>query len=481
MVTPVNEFLMQSVGYRLIPTFKAESTENYIMKIVIFGGGSFGTALAGQLAENPKNKITILLRDKQVRDAINEHHVNTQYFPGRPLQSQIQASCNFEIIRLADILLLCVPTKSIPDNIRNLEKNLTAETLVVNLAKGLLDDGQSIVEYFKAQTGHADMISMKGASFSAEMVNNLPTLFTVGFERKHQLAKILEMAKDTSIFLDFTNDIRGVEVLSALKNIYAIAIGNVDARYNALNTRFMILTKAVEEIKIILRNMGGREETIFLCCGIGDIALTGLSDLSRNRTLGLLIGKGFYSPSLSDNLVVLEGSNTLKIIDETLSANLKKRLPLFGKIKRLLAHPESSYYDFHALFRKKYKTVLTYGTYDLLHFGHLEMLRRVREMGDRVIVGLSTEAFNREKGKKSVMSYEKRKHLLEVLRYVDLVIPEESWDQKIEDVKNYDVDVFVMGSDWKGKFDFLKPYCEVRYIPRTDGISTTKVKSILKQ
>src|SRR5699024_6617106 len=99
-------------------------------------------------------------------------------------------------------------------------------------------------------------------SFSTEMMNSLPTLFTIGFSRKNQLETVFEMTEDTNIFLDYTNDIQGVEVLSALKNIYAIALGNVDARYNALNTRYMILTKVVEEIKIILGNLGGQESTI---------------------------------------------------------------------------------------------------------------------------------------------------------------------------------------------------------------------------
>ena len=133
------------------------------------------------------------------------------------------------------------------------------------------------------------------------------------------------------------------------------------------------------------------------------------------------------------------------------------------------------------MFKRKYKTVLTYGTFDLLHFGHLELLRRLRNLGDRIIVGLSTDEFNELKDKQCVMPYEKRKHLLEVLSYVDLVIPESNWDQKVDDVKNYDVDLFVMGDDWKGKFDFLSEHCEVLYLPRTDGISTTALKSIIKK
>ncbi|AZR73924.1 glycerol-3-phosphate cytidylyltransferase [Anoxybacter fermentans] len=122
------------------------------------------------------------------------------------------------------------------------------------------------------------------------------------------------------------------------------------------------------------------------------------------------------------------------------------------------------------------KRVLTYGTFDLLHYGHINLLRRAKQLGDYLIVGLSTDSFNSIKGKKSYFSYEERKALLESIRYVDLVIPEESWEQKIKDVIEYKVDIFVMGDDWTGKFDFLKEYCEVIYLPRTPGISTTKIK-----
>ncbi len=126
------------------------------------------------------------------------------------------------------------------------------------------------------------------------------------------------------------------------------------------------------------------------------------------------------------------------------------------------------------------KRVITYGTFDLLHYGHINLLRRAKEQGDYLIVALSTDEFNKLKGKTSYFSYEKRKMLLEAIRYVDLVIPEETWDQKREDVKLYHVDTFVMGDDWKGKFDFLRDLCEVVYLPRTPEISTTKIKEELK-
>ena len=126
------------------------------------------------------------------------------------------------------------------------------------------------------------------------------------------------------------------------------------------------------------------------------------------------------------------------------------------------------------------KRVITYGTFDLLHYGHINLLRRAKALGDCLIVALSTDEFNwREKQKKSYFSYDERKAMLEAIRYVDLVIPEENWGQKKTDVEKYHVDVFVIGDDWTGQFDFLRDPCEVVYLPRTPEISTTKIKTEL--
>ncbi len=126
------------------------------------------------------------------------------------------------------------------------------------------------------------------------------------------------------------------------------------------------------------------------------------------------------------------------------------------------------------------KRVITYGTFDLLHYGHVNLLRRAKQMGDYLIVVLSTDEFNeKEKNKKTYFSYEKRKLMLESIRYVDLVIPEKEWNQKVNDVLLYKADIFVMGDDWAGKFDFLSDYCKVVYLPRTPDVSTTQIKEDL--
>ena len=126
------------------------------------------------------------------------------------------------------------------------------------------------------------------------------------------------------------------------------------------------------------------------------------------------------------------------------------------------------------------KKIITYGTFDLLHYGHINLLKRAKAMGDYLIVALSTDEFNCDKkNKKCYFNYVQRKQLLESIRYVDIVIPEQCWDQKVSDVMEYKIDTFVIGDDWKGKFDFLKDFCEVVYLPRTPEISTTQIKQEL--
>lgn len=129
------------------------------------------------------------------------------------------------------------------------------------------------------------------------------------------------------------------------------------------------------------------------------------------------------------------------------------------------------------------KRVITYGTFDLLHYGHINLLRRAKALGDYLVVALSTDEFNwNMKQKKCYFPYEQRKELLEAIRYVDLVIPEENWEQKVTDVKEYHIDTFVIGDDWEGKFDFLKDEgVEVVYLPRTPEISTTQIKNDLNR
>ncbi|MCT7516336.1 glycerol-3-phosphate cytidylyltransferase [Aliarcobacter cryaerophilus] len=130
---------------------------------------------------------------------------------------------------------------------------------------------------------------------------------------------------------------------------------------------------------------------------------------------------------------------------------------------------------------KKEKIVLTYGTFDMFHIGHLNLLNRLKRLGDKLIVAVSTDEFNSIKGKKTLIPFEQRALIVQNIKCVDMVISEENWEQKIYDIKKYNVDIFSIGDDWQGKFDFLKDYCEVIYLPRTQNISTTELKKELNK
>ncbi|SDM54951.1 glycerol-3-phosphate cytidylyltransferase [Sediminibacillus halophilus] len=125
------------------------------------------------------------------------------------------------------------------------------------------------------------------------------------------------------------------------------------------------------------------------------------------------------------------------------------------------------------------KKIITYGTFDLIHEGHINILKRAKQLGDHLTVAVSTDDFNHTKEKKAYHCYKTRKLIVEAIRYVDDVIPENDWEQKVNDIQRLNIDVFVMGDDWKGKFDYLKEYCEVVYLPRTSGISSTQIKNDL--
>jgi glycerol-3-phosphate cytidylyltransferase len=124
--------------------------------------------------------------------------------------------------------------------------------------------------------------------------------------------------------------------------------------------------------------------------------------------------------------------------------------------------------------------IITYGTFDLLHYGHIALLKKAKNLGLNLTVGLSTDNFNLLKNKKSFFNYDQRKEILESIKFVDRVIPEHSWEQKIEDIKKLKIDIFTIGDDWENKFDYLNQYCKVIYLPRTENISTTMIKDILK-
>ena len=246
--------------------------------------------------------------------------------------------------------------------------------------------------------------------------------------------------------------------------------------------------------------------TFYGLAGLGDLVVTCTSKHSRNNQCGTLIGQGYsVEESIRKVGMVVEGINALDAAD-ALRVKYHVELPIIRAVYEIVKFSLVPGVEVLKLFNRQHKAeipfdvletmyeipgnkkeevrmrrVITYGTYDLLHYGHINLLRRAKALGDYLIVALSTDEFaTLMKHKHCYFSYQERKALLEAMRYVDLVIPEESWEQKIDDCRTYHIDTFVMGDDWKGKFDFLKDEgVNVVYLPRTPEISTTKIKSDL--
>jgi len=280
-------------------------------KIVIIGSGSIGTAMAQALASNSKIDTTILSNESDVIDEINHLHRNSKYFPGFLLASEVKAVSDKSVLNEADLVFLALPSVAVIPYIRENASLLSPQVVLVNMAKGFDREGQTISEGLLKEFPFG-VVAMKGPSFAKEMINGSPTAFTIGCKDNKIWPLFEEVFANTQVYLDFSKDIKGVELLSILKNIYAIAVGMMDAQFNTANMRFLFLTRAFNEMRSIHILFGGKKSTLFKYCGFGDFGLTALNDLSRNRTLGLLIGKGYFTEQISEK-VLLEGRLAVNI------------------------------------------------------------------------------------------------------------------------------------------------------------------------
>ncbi len=300
--------------------------------IVIAGAGVFGTAMAERLSWNTNNTVIIHSIEEDVVADINTNHRNTKYFPTHFLNTTIRATSDSMVFSEADCILLVIPSKVIVSFSESITSLVKDECLVINLAKGMSEEGAFITE----QIPFARRASMKGPTFAIEVLHGLPSAFTFGGSREDYIYLKHSILSYTGLYLDYTSDIRSVELMSLLKNMYAIAIGLVSGRFNSPNVDFLIYTKAVAEMRAFLGLYGCSDETIFRYCGIGDLGLTSLNDLSRNRTLGLLMGKGF-SLDNGHSATVLEGSRTVRLMGELVEQQgMKEEFPIVTALYNLM-------------------------------------------------------------------------------------------------------------------------------------------------
>lgn len=312
--------------------------------ICFIGAGTIGTALGNILAENGSGDILLHSVEPGIVRAINETHINSKYFPTLRLHPAVRATGDDDQLGNAGIIFLAIPSVVMTDYLLSIRRHIPPGAILVNLAKGFGSGHKTIVECLRESFPNP-VCTLKGPSFAREIINRLPTGFTLGYTPVTMGDKTSEVCpreligglfRGTNIHLDYSTDIRGVEILSILKNIYAVILGIVDAQFNSANLQFLVLTKAFREMRRVLLAYGGEEETLFRYCGYGDFGLTALNDLSRNRTLGLLIGKGFFTEHVSHELV-LEGKTALNIFYEELSKKIdvENQFPIITELYRI--------------------------------------------------------------------------------------------------------------------------------------------------
>lgn len=478
-------------------------------KVGLLGAGTWGMALARMLCNAGHSvvawsalpaEIEELDRTRRQKNLPNMEIPESVIFTKR-----IKDACDCK-----DILLFAVPSVFVRSTSKLASPFVLEGQIIVDVAKGIEPDTlMTMSEVIRSEIPHAKVVALSGPTHAEEVARDLPTTIVSACEDM-ALAEYVQKLFSNPVLRVYTNtDVKGVELCGALKNIIALAAGISAGLGYGDNTKAALITRGLAEIERLGVKMGCLPETFSGLAGIGDLIVTATSKHSRNNRCGYMIGQG-YAPSVAVKQVgmVVEGINALPAA-MALSEKYAIELPIITAVNEIINHgvsPRESVRDLMgrdsktelpkpvicpgyettenknaALWAKgeqNMKRVITYGTFDLLHYGHINLLRRAKALGDYLIVVISTDEFNwNEKHKKCYFSYEQRKALVEAIRYVDLVIPEENWSQKRTDMHEYHIDTFVMGDDWKGKFDFLKEEgVEVVYLPRTPEISSSQIK-----
>jgi len=305
-------------------------------KVVFIGAGSIGTALGNIIAETGIHEVILHSIETAVVDSINNERVNSKYFPSQRLDQALAATTDNSVLTSADVIFLAIPSFILIDYLESIRNDLSPTAILVNLAKGFGEGNKTIVQCLQERFPNP-VCTLKGPSFAKEIINRIPTGFTLGSKEEQFREIISGLFAGTTVYLDHTRDLIGVELLSILKNMYAILLGIVDAQFDSPNIRFLILTKAFNEMKNVLLIHNGEEETLFKYCGYGDFTMTSLNDLSRNRTLGLLIGKGFFTEHVSHELV-LEGKVAVNIFFEEISKkkDVSHDFPIIAELYKIL-------------------------------------------------------------------------------------------------------------------------------------------------
>ena len=470
--------------------------------IGVLGAGTWGMALARMLCLSGHSVTVWSAVEREIDEfSVTRRHPN---LPGMEIPAQIEFTKDMaQVCREKDILLFAVPSVFVRATAKAAAAYVQKNQVIVDVAKGIEADTLfTMSQIIESQIPGVPVVALSGPTHAEEVAMDLPTTI-VSACRDLKAAELVQQVFTSHCMRVYTNqDVLGVELCGAMKNVIALAAGVATGLGYGDNAKAAIITRGIAEISRLGMAMGCKEQTFGGLAGVGDLIVTATSVHSRNNRCGMLMGQGVPVKEATAQVgMVVEGLNALpaamklrelyqvelpivEAVDAIVSKNEKPEV-VVGRLLNRDVKAEQPGLPVHNLReeegKRKMKRVITYGTFDLLHYGHLNLLRRAKALGDYLVVAISTDEFNwNEKQKKCYFTYQQRKELLEALRYVDLVIPEENWAQKRTDVHEYHIDTFVMGDDWKGKFDFLEEEgVEVVYLPRTPEISTTQIKQDL--
>ena len=480
------------------------------MTVGVLGAGTWGIALANTFAGNGHTvRVWSAIAEEIV--TLKRDYVHPR-FPNVKLHREI-SFCDdpAQACDGARFIILAVPSIFMRDTIRRIAPLLSPQQILISVAKGIehetLYTMSEVIQNELPPGQEQPIAALSGPTHAEEVILGMPSAI-VAASRDKSTAQSVQKAFMSSALRIYTNtDLLGVELCGALKNVIALAVGISNGLGLGDNARAALITRGMAEIQRLGLKMGCQQQTFYGLAGIGDLIVTAGSRHSRNYIAGTYIGQGFsVEETLNKVGMVVEGLNALKPA-VALSEKYHVEMPIIRAVDAVIQGVSSPEDELDQLMRREKRSetlksilerqietlllkqgeentmrrVITYGTFDMLHYGHINLLKRARALGDYLIVVLSTDEFNwNQKQKKCYFTYEQRKALLEAIRYVDLVIPEESWDQKRTDVHEYHIDTFVIGDDWKGKFDFLRDEgVDVVYLPRTPEISTTQIKNDL--
>lgn len=484
-------------------------------KVSVIGSGTWGIALANMLCSSG-HEVTVWSAIASEIDYLEKYRRHPKLGDVPICQAIALTKVLQTAVQGQEVIVMAVPSIYVRKTAAQVAAYLRPEQVIVDVAKGIEADTlmtmsemihQEINRVMPYDYGH--IVALSGPTHAEEVAIGLPSTIVSASVDETVAVKIQKIFTSSFMRVYVNTDIKGVEICGALKNIIALAAGISHGLNYGDNATAALVTRGISEISRLGIAMGCSTHTFYGLAGLGDLVVTCTSRHSRNNQCGTYIGQGIpVQEAIQKVGMVVEGINALDAAN-TLSIKYHVELPIIRSVydvvkyhldpqvscRRLFERESKAEVPFSILEimhenlgqnpqrSKKMKRVITYGTFDLLHYGHINLLRRAKALGDYLIVALSTDEFVAlQKHKDCYFNYAERKMLLESMRYVDLVIPEESWDQKSEDCHQYHIDTFVMGDDWKGKFDYLKEQgVEVVYLPRTPEISTTRIKSDLHE